>query len=400
MPINNKGRLNLSEVVRRQVDKDWPAANTDFDLFVQDLIASGNLIANGLIIRNIDVSDNILTGNVSAGAITANTLVLDVITANVFNGLPPANLSLLTTDDLNEGSVNLYFTNVRAIQSFTAGRGITIADSGVISSIVQSVDHNLTDENSVGVFVSDTLSNVLVFPETPNNDDRYILKSVQITNISESGAYFSGNILFGNADVQFANHIPLPVGSTAEILTTPQVFFAGDSVQLIGYNSSLTPESNIISAILAYEIRPGNPGLFRESRFTTEGNVEIELVDFNEKSGIIQSIKLNNLGTESTKAKITWKNSNDHIISYFTYNLPLPINSSVEVITYPKRLNNGDKLTLTLSSYTEVSAIISGRYADQTTIQLVSNVIPSGTNTLITYSTELLDGTIVYYSLE
>jgi hypothetical protein len=82
MPINNRGTFVLTDAIERQVNQDWPAANTDFDLFVQDLIASGNVIANGLIIRNIEVSDNILSGNITASGITANTLVLDILTAN------------------------------------------------------------------------------------------------------------------------------------------------------------------------------------------------------------------------------------------------------------------------------------------------------------------------------
>ena len=110
MPINNEGRLLLSEVLSRQVDTDWPVANTNFDLFVQDLIATGNLIANGLIIRNIEVSDNILTGNVTAGGITANTLTLDIITANIFVGID--------TDQVTEGS-NLYYTNARVVTAVT-----------------------------------------------------------------------------------------------------------------------------------------------------------------------------------------------------------------------------------------------------------------------------------------
>ena len=118
MPINTEGRLLLSEVLSRQVDTDWPVANTNFDLFVQDLTASGNLIANGLIIRNIEVSDNILTGNVTAATITANTLTLDIITANIFVGID--------TDQVTEGS-NLYFTNTRAVLALT-GQNVNVND--------------------------------------------------------------------------------------------------------------------------------------------------------------------------------------------------------------------------------------------------------------------------------
>jgi len=112
MPINNEGRLLLSEVLAKQIDTDWPAANTDYDLYVQDLIAAGNVIANGLIIRNIQVSDNILTGNVAAGGITANTLVLDRITANTFVGVAnsvfPATTQLVVTTPVFNYNLDQY----------------------------------------------------------------------------------------------------------------------------------------------------------------------------------------------------------------------------------------------------------------------------------------------------
>lgn len=67
MPIINKGRFKLGEVVRRQINTDWPAANTDFDLYVQDLIASGNVFANGIILDIITA--NTFVGIANTGAI-------------------------------------------------------------------------------------------------------------------------------------------------------------------------------------------------------------------------------------------------------------------------------------------------------------------------------------------
>jgi plastocyanin len=146
MPINNEGRLLLSEVLSRQVDTDWPVANTNFDLFVQDLIASGNLIANGLIIRNIEVSDNILTGNITAATITANTLTLDIITANIFVGID--------TDQVTEGS-NLYFTNTRAILSVFPATTQLVISTPVFN---YNIDQYSGDNPEIYVTAGETIS--------------------------------------------------------------------------------------------------------------------------------------------------------------------------------------------------------------------------------------------------
>ena len=78
MPINNEGRLLLSEVLSRQVDTDWPVANTNFDLFVQDLTAGGAITANsfastGIGVPTIESATNI---NLSANGANGGAVVI------------------------------------------------------------------------------------------------------------------------------------------------------------------------------------------------------------------------------------------------------------------------------------------------------------------------------------
>jgi hypothetical protein len=149
MPINNKGRFKLGEVTRQQINTDWPVANTDFDLYVQDLIASGNLIANGLIIRNIEVSDNILSGNITASGITANTLVLDILTSNtgIFENLTvngdlvvEGNTVTLNVATLTIEDKNIVLANGAADASTADGAGITIDGAGANITYRESGD--------------------------------------------------------------------------------------------------------------------------------------------------------------------------------------------------------------------------------------------------------------------
>ena len=87
---------------------------------------AGNLIANGLIIRGINVTDTVLAGNVTSGISTSDTITANTITSNVWNNLYTANVI--------ETAGNLYFTNTRVVSALIAGNNITIEANGRISS--------------------------------------------------------------------------------------------------------------------------------------------------------------------------------------------------------------------------------------------------------------------------
>jgi hypothetical protein len=184
MAIINKGILNSKTAYLRQLGNDWPTAQvvytadilestgnlyfttarvnatvqpflttanvieTSGNLYFTNarvfnavtigtitgsIAVTGNLIANGLIIRNINVQDSSLTGSTSA-----NNIVADSVTSNIWNRLYTANVI--------ETSGNLYFTTTRARSSFTAGQNITIDNAtGTISSYTQAVVVNASD---------------------------------------------------------------------------------------------------------------------------------------------------------------------------------------------------------------------------------------------------------------
>lgn len=103
------------------------------DRFVvnKTLEVTANLVANGLIIRNIDVSDSVLAGNVTGTAVTGANILADSVTANIWNRL--------YTSNVIETSGNLYFTVQRARDSFTAGENITITNGEISAQTGQTV---------------------------------------------------------------------------------------------------------------------------------------------------------------------------------------------------------------------------------------------------------------------
>ncbi len=112
-----------------------------------NIIATANLIANGLIIRNINVSDTVLAGNVTGTAVTGANLLADSVTANIWNRLYTANVI--------ETAGNLYFTTARARASFTAGENVTITDGEISAQLGSTV---VVNDSTTVVAAANTLT--------------------------------------------------------------------------------------------------------------------------------------------------------------------------------------------------------------------------------------------------
>jgi hypothetical protein len=345
MPINNEGKFSLSEVVRRQIDRDWPAANTDFDLYVQDLIAAGNVIANGLIIRNIEVSDSILTGNVTASTITANTLVLDIITANVFNGLPAANLDLLSTDDLSEGSSNFYFTIPRARTAFSGGLGIAISANGVISAKGDDTGTGMFNSGinlAEALLVTDNFSNIHVFSSEEGSS--FIVYSLHATNITDSTAYLTARTIIndGSNTVLFANLMMIPGTSSMELLRKPQVFKPGDQLQFRSFDSSGSASGDRISVMMSYQASTDTN--YERQGITLEDDTPSEIFVTSGRTSIVESIRLVNHDPVPNRVSVYWANATDVLFAWIASNISIPAHSSLEICEYPKSLPENYKI--------------------------------------------------------
>lgn len=310
-------------------------------------------------------------------------------------------LSLNDTDDLQEGNVNLYFTDQRAIDALTPGRGISISQTGIISSQDDSADFNLLLDGGVGTLVPGTSSNVLIFPSPVSTSDRFILRTIQVTNITDYDISVTGNMILSGNTVTFSNKIPIPVGGSIEFLKRAQAFNRNDSINMVGYTANGTPLANLASVNFAYETVPTTAGLFSTGINVNTGNVNHVLYDFSSTYGVVESIKLINTDDSNiTKAKVIWADANNNPLSYFAYNLELPRNSSVEVLSATKRINSGNKLLVNINSNTRISAIVSGRLGDITQILSFPTNITSGQSASVYWETDLADGTTVYYSIE
>ena len=393
------GNVTASTITSNTLTLDILRSNL---VYTKDVIANGNVIANGLIIRNIEVSDNILTGNITASTITSNTLVLDIITANVFNGLPAANLDLLTTDDLNEGSSNLYFTIPRARTAFSGGLGIAISANGVISAKGDDTGTGMFNSGInllAGGYTEDVYANTTVFSAADGAS--FILYSFHITNLTSETAYLKGRYVANGIPVLFADMLEIEADSSQELLRKPHVFKPGDYIQLQSFNSTGNAAPNVLSTYISYQASTDE--LYNRVANTLTNNDAVFVFDSPGRASIIEAYTLVNLSQNTVPVTTMLTNAAGNTTNYITSNLRIPPGSSIEVCEYPKAVPEDYKIRVNKfgNPADQVSLFITSKFTSFYSIAPSSGNMTEGQSVIFNIETlNLAGGTVLYYTIE
>jgi len=413
MPIINKGIFDTGDAFLRQTGNDWPTAQVfttaeiseaSSNLYFTNTRAiqaltigtvtgnisiTGSLIANGLIIRNIAVSDSVLTGSTAA-----NNIVADTVTSNIWNRLYTANVV--------ETASNLYFTIARARSAYSEGSGIAISANGVIST--RGNDTGLGMFNSGinlegNAVTTSTFSNVKIFNSTEGNS--FLAFSMHVTNLGGNTSYLTGRTLTDGNTVLFANLLEVPVGGSLEIFRKPQVFRIGDSIQVQGLNQFKVADNNLLSTYLSYQGTTDDN--FRRSAITLTDNTLVPVYQTVGRISIIESINLVNLGPDIIPATVTLTDGSDNVIATLASNLQIPAYSSVEICEYPKTLSENWKIKVQKfgNSPGGLSVYTSTKFTSSYTVSPdVSSMTESGQIVFDIVTTNLIDGTILWYETQ
>lgn len=444
MPILNKGRLRLSDVSLRQAGNDWPtaqvistsdvvenSANLYFtnarvlaalsalttanisevssNLYFSNtrvfdavtigtipgsLAVTGNLTANGLIVRGINVSDNVLTGNVAASNFSGTSLLVDTITSNAWNRLYTANVI--------ETSGNLYFTNARARSAFTAGRGIIIMSDGTIKSTIGTETFNTAIDGGRSYSITTSMDGITF--TSGNATDRIVLRSLHVTNVSDNPAYVSSNVLYAGGNTAYlGNLIPVPVGGIVEFMDRAQLIQPNDRINLQAFNQNQTPANGILQAYFTYETIVNDTTYVGTGHTLSTSNANILLVTADQSDTVFESIKFINLKPYSIPIKTFFGDANGIPRSYLAYNLQVPPNSSMEVLQSPKLLKYLDTLYVSYANASNGDAIAVfpsyRRTAVTTSYASTSSAVATG-SIQASFTTTIFDGSTLYYTLE
>ena len=391
--------------------------NLNKDIIVTSNVNAGNIIATahqgtiwtGIYTANVIESGSALyytNARVNSNVIAFLPSLAGSGIAIQANGQISANtqsvsLAGLSTTNLAEGS-NLYYTNTRARTAFTAGKGITILGDGTIKSTAAGGDYNISLSGATGYIVSNVMAGITF---TGSVSDRFILRSLQVTNISDSNAaYVSSNVLYSGGNTAYlGNLISVPLGGVAEFISRTQVFQPGDSIYLQGFDNNYTATSNILSAFFTYETINSDESYIGIGQTLANANSNVSLLIADTTDLIIESVKFVNLRPTNIPIRLYVANTTTLVPkAYLAYNMQVPTGSSLEILQSPKVLKTGETLYARYANSSNADSIAvftSYRKSEQTTVSFTTSSVSIGNTVIATFNTSVEDGTVLYYTI-
>jgi len=311
----------------------------------------------------------------------------------------------LTTDDLNEGSANLYFSVPRARTAFSAGLGIAISANGVISAKGDDTGTGMFNSGInllAGGYTDAEYSNAAIFSAADGAS--FILYSFHITNLSSEAAYLKGRYIVGDGEantVLFANLLEIEGDSSQELLRKPQVFKPGDRIELQSFDKDGVATPNVLSTYISYQASTDE--LYNRVARTLSDNTAVFVFDSPGRASIIESLLLVNLSPNTVPVTTYLTNSNGDLTNYITSNLKVPPGSSIEVCEYPKAVPEDYKIKINKFGNPDdaVSVFITSKFTSFYSIQPSTGSLSEGSSVIFNVETlNLAGGTVLYYTTE
>jgi hypothetical protein len=209
--------------------------------------------------RGTTVQHSTFTG--AEGEVTVDTTKDTVVVhdGTTAGGKPLATEAYVTSaiqtkdnsDEITEGSTNLYFTNTRARAAFSASTGISITDGAISTSITQYNDASargaisVTDSGGDGSLAYNNTTGVITFTGPSATDVRAHFSAGTGVSIT-TGAIAIGQAVATNSNVTF-NDVTvsgnLTVSGTTTTVNTETINLA-DNIITLNSNEAGTPSQN------------------------------------------------------------------------------------------------------------------------------------------------------------
>lgn len=186
--------------------------------------------------------------------------------------------------------------------------------------------------------------------------DAVVVHSVHITNIDgSSSADISGQMYAGGYSI--AHTVPVPAGSSVEMLKQPKVLNTGETLKL---QSSATGD---LHATISLEPQTGSSAFIGVGTDITASATYTDLYTAAADT-VLQGILLaNDDGSNDVKATVVWTDSGNTIVGYFAYEMVIPADATVEILEQPKFLPSGYKVRVQGNQADRLEAILSAKTA-------------------------------------
>lgn len=213
---------------------------------------------------------------------------------------------------------------------------------------------NTSISAAANVAVNSAAANVYAAPSTAGK--RYIIHSIHITNIDGTNpAEVTAQIIGSTySSISFGNTIPVPAGTSVELLKKPKILQPSDYISL---NANV--DSRVHATATIEEVTGTNH--FGAGIDITSAGVYTTLHTATAAS-VIESLLLSNDDlTLDVKARVVVTDSLNNIVGYYAYDLIVPADSTVELLEQPKYLPNGFKVRVYANQANRLEAIIAGK---------------------------------------
>jgi hypothetical protein len=239
----------------------------------------------------------------------------------------------------------------------TAGQALVTDGSGELSWAAAggggSGLFNTSISSSTGYAVTTSMATAYTAAATAGKT--YIVHSIHVTNIGTAEADVTGQFSGTNySNITFGHTVPVPVGSSVEMLKKPKVLQPSDLIQL---QASVT--ATLHATIVIEEV--DGTDLFGKGVDVTASATFTDLHTATANS-VLESVLLSNDdGTNDLKARVVWTDGADAIQGYYAYDLIVPADATVEVLEQPKFLPSGFKVRVYSNVADRLEAMIAGK---------------------------------------
>lgn len=346
------------------------SANSTTDLTIRASNSSGSqiiLYSNGEIsLQTLNTIDVVTLGSNSGNIVSLSSNSANITTLSSNSGSittlssNTANITTLTatTANVSNLTVSVLYANgsVGTDGQFLQSNGTTVSWAAIPPSAAPYFNTNISEQ--VGFAVTDTLSAAFTAPSTA--DRRYIIHSIHATNISSNYNDLYVEIEGTEyANTSIAGNIPLPVGTSIEILKRPKILYPNDKIK------ARATASSSIHLLIVYEVST-DTNLFGKGYNVVAGNTTFDAFTATGNS-VIESIQLTNYNPNTSALAIdatvrtVWVNASNVVQGYFTYDLLVPNKATIDALDAPKVLPSGHKIQVQANQTDYIDVVVSGK---------------------------------------
>jgi len=207
---------------------------------------------------------------------------------------------------------------------------------------------------------------VLTFPSTAGK--RYLVYSIFASNVATGntevniiGAFDFTSGYAGGQRSFFAYNIPIPTGTSIELLEQPQILNPSDRITVRSTDVNRNGADDIIKMFITYEEKASTD--YFGIGINTVGlavTTPVGIYTSSTNPSIVQSIRLVNR-TDDGPYPITVDITSGVVTTKLVDNLIIPKYGSVELLTQPKRLLTNDVIKVTVDQASTIDVQVSGK---------------------------------------